>query len=131
METVNSFCEICKNPIFICKCDSTWNYFDKCLTDNCLGKSENGVAFSSLNISTMTICFNFNQFINLNLLKEKLPNGSNINYIPGCKKSKVPKKKGTDSFYNSFDIKMTKPTYPEVYKLLYKILRIIIIIFIN
>ena len=83
METVNSFCEICKNPIFICKCDSTWNYFDKCLTDNCLGKSENGVAFSSLNISTMTICFNFNQFINLNLLKEKLPNGSNINYIPG------------------------------------------------
>jgi len=41
------------------------------------------------------------------LLKEKLPNGLNVNYIPGCKKSKVPKKKGTDSFYNSFDIKMT------------------------
>ena len=107
METVNSFCEMCKNPIFMCKCDSTWVYFDKCLTDNCLGKTENGVAFSSLNISTMTICFNFNQFINLNLLKEKLPNGLNVNYIPGCKKSKVPKKKGTDSFYNSFDIKMT------------------------
>ena len=78
METVNSFCEMCKNPTFICKCDSTWNYFDKSLTDNCLGKTESGVTFSSLNISTMTICFNFNQFINLNftlvyLIHQRLP----------------------------------------------------------
>ena len=55
----------------------------------------------------MTICFNFNQPINLKLLKEKLPESLTVNYKPGSKKSKVPKKKGTDSFYNSFDIKIT------------------------
>ena len=54
----------------------------------------------------MTVCFNFNQSINLDQLKEKLSKYKIINYKPGSKKSKVPKKKGTDSFYNSFDIKL-------------------------
>jgi TATA-box binding protein (TBP) (component of TFIID and TFIIIB) len=73
------------------------------------GKTDtiNEVVYTDISISTMTVCFNFNQFINLKLLNEKLPENLNINFNPGSKKSKVPKKKGTDSFYNSFDIKIT------------------------
>jgi TATA-box binding protein (TBP) (component of TFIID and TFIIIB) len=79
------------------------------LTNNCSGKEDinNNVKYSDINISTMTICFNFNQNINLDLLKQKIPRGIDINYNPGSKKSKIQKKKGTDSFYNSFDIKIT------------------------
>jgi len=107
-DTVDTTCGICKNPTFLCNCDSGWNSFDKVLTDNCTGKedSDNNVVYTDISISTMTICFNFNQVINLALLKEKLPTNI-INYNPGSKKSKVQKKKGTDSFYNSFDIKLT------------------------
>jgi len=99
-------CELCKNPTFLCKCDNTWKDFDNLLKNECTGKSENGVIYTDISISTITVCFNFNQYIDLKLLKEKLP-GNIINYNPGSKKSKVPKKKGTDSFYNSFDIKLT------------------------
>jgi TATA-box binding protein (TBP) (component of TFIID and TFIIIB) len=106
-QIVNTICVICNNPTFICKCDNTWSYFDKILNTSCLGKIENNVVYTSLNISTMTLCFNFNQCINLQLLKEKLPESLTVKYNPGYKKSKVPKKKGTDSFYNSFDIKLT------------------------
>jgi TATA-box binding protein (TBP) (component of TFIID and TFIIIB) len=55
----------------------------------------------------MTICFNFNQYIDLQKLKDNLPDTLAVKYKPGSKKSKIPKKKGTDSFYNSFDIKIT------------------------
>jgi TATA-box binding protein (TBP) (component of TFIID and TFIIIB) len=55
----------------------------------------------------MTVCFQFNQSIDLQLLKERLPESLTVNFSPGSKKSKVPKKKGTDSFYNSFDIKIS------------------------
>jgi len=55
----------------------------------------------------MTICFNFNQFINLQLLKDTLQEKLAVSYKPGSRKSKIKKKKGTDSFYNSFDIKLT------------------------
>jgi TATA-box binding protein (TBP) (component of TFIID and TFIIIB) len=106
-QMVNTMCEICNNPTFICKCDTTWSYFDKILNTSCLGKTENNVVYTSLNISTMTLCFKFNQSINLQLLKQKLPESLTVKYNPGSKKSKVPKKKGTDSFYNSFDIKLT------------------------
>jgi TATA-box binding protein (TBP) (component of TFIID and TFIIIB) len=99
-------CELCKNPTFLCKCDTTWKNFDNLLKNECTGKSENGVVYTDISISTITVCFNFNQYIDLKLLKEKLPE-SIINYNPGSKKSKIPKKKGTDSFYNSFDIKIT------------------------
>jgi len=106
METM---CGLCQNPTFLCKCESFWINFDKTLVDNCTGKEDlvNGVKYSDISISTMTICFNFNQSIDLPLLKKNLPKGININYNPGSKKSKVQKKKGTDSFYNSFDIKLT------------------------
>jgi TATA-box binding protein (TBP) (component of TFIID and TFIIIB) len=106
METM---CGLCQNPTFLCKCESFWVNFDKTLVDNCTGKEDivNGVKYSDISISTMTICFNFNQSIDLPLLKKNLPKGININYNPGSKKSKVQKKKGTDSFYNSFDIKLT------------------------
>ena len=107
METVNTVCGICENPTFMCKCDVSWNHFDQILNTSCLGKMDNILNYTNLNISTMTICFNFNQPINLKLLKEKLPESLTVNYKPGSKKSKVPKKKGTDSFYNSFDIKIT------------------------
>jgi len=105
-QMVDTMCGICKNPTFMCKCDISWNYFDSILNKECLGKTGNDVVYTSLNISTMTLCFNFNQQINLKLLKEKLPESLTVNYKPGSKKSKVPKKKGTDSFYNSFDIKI-------------------------
>jgi TATA-box binding protein (TBP) (component of TFIID and TFIIIB) len=105
METL--LCETCKNPTFICKCDVHWNTFNDVLSQSCSGKNEHGVVYSSLNISTMTVCFNFNQFINLRLLKDNLPESLTVSYKPGSKKSKVKKKKGTDSFYNSFDIKLT------------------------
>jgi len=91
----------------MCRCDNTNFYFDKILSTTCLGNTLNGTSYTDLNISTMTVCFNFNQIVDLKLLKERLPNSLTVNYSPGSKKSKVPKKKGTDSFYNSFDIKIT------------------------
>jgi hypothetical protein len=107
METVETTCSLCNNPTFLCNCDSAWSKFDGILS-KCCGQqdSDNGVVYTDINISTMTICFNFNQMINLKVLKENLPDNM-INYNPGSKKSKVQKKKGTDSFYNSFDIKLT------------------------
>ena len=108
-ETIETTCCLCQNPTFLCTCESFWADFDKTLIDNCTGKEDivKNVKYTDINISTMTICFNFNQHINLNLLKEKLPKGININFNPGSKKSKIQKKKGTDSFYNSFDVKLT------------------------
>lgn len=108
MESV--ICNLCNNPTFLCQCDNTWKMFD-CLHN--LGKvdNENGVSYSDLSISTMTICFNFNQSIDLDLLYNQSPEclktTVTIIYKPGSKKSKIPKKKGTDSFYNSFDIKLS------------------------
>jgi len=99
-------CTLCKNPTFICKCDNSWKMFNDLQN---LGKSDtvSGVCYSDLSISTMTVCFNFNQYIDLKLLNENLPANLKVSYNPGSKKSKVPKKRGTDSFYNSFDIKIT------------------------
>jgi len=104
MESLN--CLLCKNPTFICNCDKSWDSFN--LLNN-LGKIDtfNCVEYTDLSISTMTVCFNFNQPINLKILNENLPSTIRISYNPGTKKSKIPKKKGTDSFYNSFDIKIT------------------------
>jgi TATA-box binding protein (TBP) (component of TFIID and TFIIIB) len=98
METV--ICKICNCPTFMCLCESENGLEGKLDTLN-------GVNYTSISISTMTVCFNFNQFINLNLLKEKLPEKLKVTFNPDSKKSKVKKKKGTDSFYNSFDIKLT------------------------
>jgi TATA-box binding protein (TBP) (component of TFIID and TFIIIB) len=98
METV--ICKKCNCPTFMCLCED----------ENSLeGKLDtlNGVNYTSISISTMTVCFNFNQFIDLNLLKEKLPEKLKVTFNPDSKKSKIKKKKGTDSFYNSFDIKLT------------------------
>jgi TATA-box binding protein (TBP) (component of TFIID and TFIIIB) len=76
--------------------------------ENCKGAvDENtGIQYTDLSISTMTVCFKFSNIIHLHILKENLKDKLKINYNPGSKKSKVPKKKGTDSFYNSFDIKL-------------------------
>ena len=104
METL--LCESCNNPTFKCTCDTVFKDFDKSLK-SCVSKSENGVIYTSLSISTMTICFNFNQPINLQRLKDNLPEFITASYKPGSKKSKVKKKKGTDSFYNSFDLKIS------------------------
>ena len=108
METISTICDICKFPTFLCKCDNAWHTFDNTILD-CKGKSDtvSGINYTDISISTMTVCFTFNQTINLQLLKDNLPEKLKINYNPGSKKSKVPKKKGTDSFYNSFDIKIT------------------------
>ena len=109
MESLNCF--ICGKPTFLCNCDPCWKNFDTVLSENCKGKEENGVKYTDINISTMTVCFNFNEYIDLVKLRENIPSGLDINFKPGSKKSKVPKKKGTDSFYNSFDIKMTFVDY--------------------
>uniref|UniRef100_A0A6C0I8S7 TATA-box binding protein n=1 Tax=viral metagenome TaxID=1070528 RepID=A0A6C0I8S7_9ZZZZ len=108
IETVEITCELCGNHTFLCNCDRNWVTFDKVLHENCNGITDitNNVKYTDISISTMTICFNFTKLINLTLLKESLPENM-IKYNPGCKKSKVQKKKGTDSFYNSFDIKLT------------------------
>ena len=105
METL--LCENCQKPTFCCECDSTCNSFDSILAKNCGGGNLPDVKYTPINISTMTICFNFNQFINLQLLKDTLQERLPVSYKPGSRKSKVKKKKGTDSFYNSFDIKLT------------------------
>jgi len=99
-------CPTCNNPTFICDCESKWKTFNNIL-ESCNGKTEDGIMYTSLSISTMTVCFNFNQFINLQFLKDNLPEKLAVSYKPGSKKSKIKKKKGTDSFYNSFDIKLT------------------------
>ena len=104
MESLN--CSLCKNPTFICVCESSWKDFEE-LQHRGKSDSLSGVLYTDINISTMTVCFNFNQFVNLKILNENLPETLKISYNPGSKKSKVPKKKGTDSFYNSFDIKIS------------------------
>ena len=55
---------ITENKVF----DVIYRYFDKTFNTSCLGKTESDVVYTSLNISTMTLCFNFNQQINLKLL---------------------------------------------------------------
>jgi TATA-box binding protein (TBP) (component of TFIID and TFIIIB) len=67
---------------------------------------------SRINVSTMTTCFRFNQPIDLERFHKFLPE-SIVIYNPTSKKSKVPKKKGTDTFYNSFEIKLSVCDYNE------------------
>ena len=98
-------CDICSKPTCICTCDISWSTFDT-LIAKCRGVKNENIVYTDLSISTMTVCFNFNQPIDLKLLKEQLPSTLNTSYRPDSKKSKVVKKKGTDSFYNSFDIKI-------------------------
>ena len=88
MESLN--CILCKNPTFICHCDTSWNAFDTLQT---LGKTDhvNRVVYTPLSVSTMTVCFNFNQFVNLKVLNENLPTHLKVSYNPGSKKSKIPK----------------------------------------
>uniref|UniRef100_A0A6C0B0M8 Uncharacterized protein n=1 Tax=viral metagenome TaxID=1070528 RepID=A0A6C0B0M8_9ZZZZ len=108
METL--LCESCKSPTFLCKCNNTWKLFNETITTNCGGGTvridDSGVSFTPLRISTMTICFNFNQFINLQILKDNSPDFLSVNYKPGSKKSKEKKKKGSDEMFNSLGIKI-------------------------
>jgi TATA-box binding protein (TBP) (component of TFIID and TFIIIB) len=83
-----------------------WDTFNTILSKNCCGNTVNGVVYTPISISTMTVCFTFNEFIDLQLLKNNLPETLGVSYKPNSKKSKIKKKKGTDSFYNSFDIKL-------------------------
>ncbi len=106
-------CEFCCLNNAICKCDPTWFTFDKIIEERCKENIGENVRYSKLKVSTITICFNFNQVINLELLNEKLPKEANIQYLPKSRKSKVKmeakknqKKKEKDSFYNSFEIKL-------------------------
>ena len=66
MESLN--CNLCKDPTFLCECDCSWKEFDSLKG---LGKTDslNGVVYSDLSISTMTVCFNFNQYVNLKILQ--------------------------------------------------------------
>jgi TATA-box binding protein (TBP) (component of TFIID and TFIIIB) len=104
MESLN--CQFCKKPTFICNCDKSLDDFK--LLQN-LGKVDtiNKLKYTDLNISTMTINLIFNQYINVKLMSEKLPKTIEMVYKPDSKKSRVKKKKGTDAFYNSFDIKIS------------------------
>ena len=99
-------CSICDKHTFQCTCDTSWNYFDNKINE-CSGRTVNDTQYTSLNVNTMTICFNFNQFIDLRKLYDGLPASLVMKYNPGTKKSKIKKKKGSDSFYNSLDIKIT------------------------
>ena len=103
-----SSCKICDSTEKICSCYSDYLLFDKIISSECNGSTDtkNNVKYSTISISTMTVCFNFNQSIVLDQFKEKLNKFNIISYKPGSKKSKVPKKKGTDVFYNSLEIKL-------------------------
>jgi hypothetical protein len=103
----NLLCDVCGNPTFRCDCETSCKTFDSIIKQECQGDTKNDAVYTSLHISTMTVCFNFNQSLDLKILKEILETKININYKPGSRKSKDKKKKGTDSFYNSFDIKLT------------------------
>ena len=74
---------------------------------NNMNKQDDNIIYSKLSISTITVCFNFNVSIPLDKLKKNLFEKILIKYTPGSKKSKIPKKKGTDSFYNSFDLRLS------------------------
>jgi TATA-box binding protein (TBP) (component of TFIID and TFIIIB) len=100
-------CEYCSKVTFLCECEKTWKTFDCILKKDCQGQTNEMITYTSLNVSTMTVCFTFNQYINLQLLKDTLCERLPVSYKPGSRKSKEKKKKGTDSFYNSFDIKLT------------------------
>ena len=63
-DIVSTVCKICLNPTFMCNCDNSWQLFDNILNNNCKGDIINEVKYSDISISTMTVCFNFNQFIN-------------------------------------------------------------------
>jgi hypothetical protein len=102
MESLN--CNFCNKPTFICACESTWHDFR--LLEG-LGKKLENVHYTDLNISTMTVNLVFNQSIDVELLHEKLPKSIEVVYKPNSRKSRVKKKKGTDAFYNSFDIKLS------------------------
>jgi hypothetical protein len=79
--------------------DVSLGEFNNELKIKCIGKTDllNGVFYNDINISTMTVCFNINQQLDLKHLKENLPETLNVTYNPSSKKSKIPKKKGTDS----------------------------------
>ena len=96
-------CELCGCPTFLCNCDSTWTSFN--LLKN-LGKTNDKITFTDVNVSTITVCFKYNQSINLPYFYENRPKFIDMTYKPSAKKAKEKKKKGTDSFYNSFEIKM-------------------------
>jgi len=100
-------CEYCSKINFLCECDKSWNSFDHILQKELKGQETNCIKYTSLNISTMTVCFTFNQHINLQLLKDVLGEKLPVSYNPESRKSKEKKKKGTDTFYNVFDIKLT------------------------
>ena len=102
MESLN--CEICDKPTFICTCDKSWEDFKRLKG---LGKREKEIFYTDLSISTITVNFNFNQAIDITHFHKNAPKGVEIKYNPCAKKSKVKKKKGTDFFYNSFEIKMS------------------------
>jgi len=102
MESLN--CKVCQNPTFLCQCSREWSDFEKLKG---LGFENEKIKYTDLSISTMTVCFNFDQAINLRLLHTQLSNLVDTKYSPGSKKSKVSKKKGTDSFYNSFVINLS------------------------
>lgn len=112
-------CHICNSPNVICTCDPTWKDFYPTLSTECEGQTTDSVKYSSISVSTITVCFNFNQVVDLPQLKEKMGHKIMINYRPDAKKSRETKKsrktegkkrkKNTtkDSFYNSFDIRIT------------------------
>ena len=75
-------CEYCSKINFLCECDKSWNSFDSILQKELKGQETNCIKYTSLNISTMTVCFTFNQHINLQLLKDVLSEKLPVSYNP-------------------------------------------------
>ena len=42
-EIINTRCDICLNPTFMCKCDTSWTYFDQIINCSCKGENKNVV----------------------------------------------------------------------------------------
>jgi len=69
------------------------------------GENEN-CKYSCLKISTITLHGEFSHPLNLQALYENLNSQLKINYDPKNKKSKIKKKKGEQTFYNSSELKL-------------------------
>ena len=106
---VSMICSVCENPTFICKCDKSWNYLNKCN-----GAITTEVSYTPLNVSTITVCFMFNSEINLQVVKEGLPKGMDVKFKPGSKKSKIKAATEADGLIqNKVSDNRASPTFQQ------------------
>lgn len=96
---ITDCCCICdpKKKYFNCICGKNWDTFEEHL---CNLKSDNELVKQQLEISTMTLCCNFNSHLDLDTLADLYT--ESVKYAPNAKKTtKTKKSSKNDCFYNS------------------------------